>query len=464
MLPARNHLWAVMDQSVLKDEFANYLAVHPDTRFVDAIYSDTAGFLRGKRYPADKAAKLWQSGLNMPEAHFILDITGDCSDPLGRGFSDGDPDCTIMPVTGSLCPVPWAESPRAQVMMTQLPSARPPHVVDPRQVFARIVERFRKTGLKPVMAFELEFYLLDPKSDPAGRPQAPLLPGTDRRLVTMQANSIDEMDRFGAFIAEVEAVCRLQGIPATATSTEFATGQYEINLDHVADPLTAADHALLLRRVVKAIAEKQGMAASFMAKPFLDRAGSGMHVHLSLVDEKGENRFDDGSPLGGPLLRHAVGGMRAAMAESMAIYAPHVNAFRRYAANMFVPVNRSWGPDNRSVAFRIPTGPGAARRIEHRVAAADANPYLVGAAILAAVQHGIENKVDPGPTAVDNVSGAVDPEIPMDLAAAIERLEGGKILAGAFDPLYLQIYATVKRNEQRSFMSDIFAREYAWYL
>jgi len=453
-----------MDQSVSKDELAAYLTANPATRFVDAIYCDTSGYLRGKRYPAHTAAKLWKNGLNMPEAHFILDVTGNSSDPLGRGFSDGDPDCTTIPVPGTLTSIPWAETPRAQVLMTQVPSARPPHVVDPRQVLARAVERFRKTGLTPVMAFELEFYLLDPKSDAQGRPQAPLLPGTDRRLATMQANSIEEMDRFGAFIAEAEATLRQQSMPATATCTEFATGQYEINLDHVTDPLAAADHASLLRRAVKAVAEKHGMAATFMAKPFLDRAGSGMHVHISLVDDTGANRFDDGSALGGPLLRHAVGGMRAAMPESMAFFAPHINAFRRYVANMFVPVNKSWGSDNRSVAFRIPAGPGDARRIEHRVAAADANPYLVGAAILAAIQHGIENRIDPGPTAVANVSGEVDADIPADLTAAIERLEGGKILAEAIDPLYLKIYAQVKRNEQRSFMSEIFAREYDWYL
>lgn len=453
-----------MDQGALKDELADYLGAHPETRFVDAIYGDSSGFIRGKRYPADSAPKLWKSGLNMPEAHFILDVTGDSSDPCGRGFSDGDPDCTIVPVPGTLAPVPWAEEPRAQVLMTQVPGTRPPHVVDPRQVLARVVDRFRGTGLQPVMAFELEFYLLDAKPDAAGRPQAPLIPGTDRRLVTMQANSMEELDLFGSFVAEAQRACRLQRIPVTVTSTEFATAQYEINLDHVGDAMAAADHALLLRRAIKAVARRHGMAASFMSKPFLKRSGSGMHVHLSLVDAEGRNRFDDGSPLGAPLVGHAVAGMQAALAESMAFFAPHINAFRRYAANMFVPVNKSWGPDNRSVAFRIPAGPGSARRIEHRAAGADANPHLVAAAILAAVQHGIENRLDSGPTAHVNVSGDVDPTIPFEWLAAVDAMLNGKIIRDAFDPEYLRIYAAVKRNEHRRFMSEIFQREYDWYL
>lgn len=189
-----------------------------------------------------------------------------------------------------------------------------------------------------------------------------------------------------------------------------------------------------------------------------------MHVHLSLVDAQGRNRFDDGSPLGAPLLGHAVAGMQAALAESMAFFAPHLNAFRRYAANMFVPVNKSWGPDNRSVAFRIPAGPGSARRIEHRAAGADANPHLVAAAILAAVQYGIENRLDPGPIAQGNVSGDVDPGIPLEWMAAVAAMLNGKILRGAFDPAYLDIYAALKRNEHRRFMSEIFQREYDWYL
>jgi glutamine synthetase len=190
-----------------------------------------------------------------------------------------------------------------------------------------------------------------------------------------------------------------------------------------------------------------------------------MHIHVSLVDKAGRNVFDDGGERGSDLLRHAIGGCQAALAESMAIFAPHLNAFRRYTANLFVPVNKSWGYDNRSVAFRVPVGNPKARRIEHRVAGADANPYLAAAALLAAIQHGLEQRVDPGqPSNLKNVSGEVDPDLPLQLLPALDRLEQATILSQAIDPGYLKLYAAVKRGEYASFMSEVFEREYSWYL
>jgi glutamine synthetase len=454
-----------MDEGLPANELQDYLRAHPETRFVDALYVDLNGFIRGKRYPADKAGKLYSSGMQMPEAHYILYATGDSVDPCGRGFSDGDPDCVTFPVPGSLAPVPWAEEPRAQLLMTQARSERPPHFVDPRQILRQVVERFAATGLKPVMAFELEFYLFDPEPDAQGRPQSPVLPGSRQRLATMQTNSMEELDAVGSFIAEVDQACRAQHIPSSVACTEFATAQYEINLDHVDDPVLAADHAILQRRAIKAVALRHGMRASFMSKPYLDRNGSGTHIHISLLDKADRNVFDDGSALGSATLRHAVGGLQAAMVEAMAICSPNLNAFRRYGPNRFVPVNKSWGAQNRSVAFRIPGGPAKARRIEHRVAGADANPYLVAAALLASIQHGIENKLDPGqPAEQRNVSGEVDPDLPFDWMAAVDRLDQGTILRQAIHPLYLQIYAAVKRGEHEQLMSEIIPREYAWYM
>jgi glutamine synthetase len=276
---------------------------------------------------------------------------------------------------------------------------------------------------------------------------------------------MEELDAFGSLLAEIDQACRAQNIPSSVACTEFATAQYEVNLDHVGDPVLAADHAILQRRVIKAVALRHGMRASFMSKPFLERNGSGTHIHISLLDKAGRNVFDDGSELGSATLRHAVGGLQAAMAETMAICSPNLNAFRRYGPNRFVPVNKSWGSQNRSVAFRIPGGSSKARRIEHRVAGADANPYLVAAALLASIQHGIENKLDPGqPTEQRNVSGEVDSDLPFDWMAAVDRFEKGTILREAIHPLYLQIYAAVKRGENREIMSEIIPREYEWYL
>jgi glutamine synthetase len=188
-----------------------------------------------------------------------------------------------------------------------------------------------------------------------------------------------------------------------------------------------------------------------------------MHVHVSLADTDGRNIFDDGTDAGSNLLRQAIGGLHQAMPDSQAIFAPSANAFRRFGPGQFVPLNRFWGYNNRAVAFRIPAGPAAARRIEHRVAGADANPYLVLAAILAGLHHGIETKVDPGPPRQGH--GVLeDPGLSFDLLHALDRLAASTLLGRYIDPGYLRVYAEVKRAERARFVDHIGRREYEWYL
>jgi glutamine synthetase len=441
----------------------SFLEKHPAIRHVDALYIDICGQPRGKRYPADKLKALYADGMQVPRSHFLLDVNGDSSNPLGRGYSDGDPDTTLLPASGSLAPVPWSAEPLAQLIVSESAPAAGELIVDPRQILAKAAAKLADLGLKPVMAVELEFYLFEPTADPDGQPELAHLPRSGRR-VTTDANSLDELVALGGFLADVEAFCRTQGIPASVVSSEMAAGQFEINLQHVDSPLAAGDHAVLLRRLVRRVAERHGMRASFMAKPFLEASGSGMHVHVSLVDDAGRNRFDDGSEAGSPLLRKAIGGLRQAMADSLALFAPGVNSFRRFGPMQFVPLNRSWGYNNRSVAFRIPAGPSAARRIEHRVAGADANPHLVLAAILGGLHQGIAGDADPGKPRQGAGRDEADGRIRFDLAAALDRLERSALLARYIDPAYLRVYAAVKRAERARFLEHISQREYDWYL
>ena len=445
-------------------ELERYLAAHPKTRYIDAIFIDLCGIVRGKRYPRADLDKLYRSGLQIPYSVYLLDVTGDSSDPCGRGFSDGDPDGTAMPVPGTLVPVPWATESCGQVLMTLNDNAGRPSIWDPRNVAARAAAKFAETGLRPVMAFELEFYLLDRARDAQGRPQAPVLPSTGERDASTQVYSIELLDDFAAFFGEVEDAAAVQQVPASVATAEFAPGQYEINLRHVDDPLAAADHCALLRNIVRRVAGRHGLEATFMSKPFADRTGNGTHVHVSLLDAAGNNVFDDGSDLGSETLRHAIGGLAATMPEAMAIFAPNVNAFRRFGLNLFTPVTKSWGANNRSFAFRIPAGGGNARRIEHRIAGADANPYLVLAAVLAGLHHGITNKIDPGPPWDGNASESADPDIPRRLGTALARLEAGEILPDYLDPTYTATYCATKRNELEKFNAAITPREYEWYL
>lgn len=445
-------------------ELERFLAEHPHIRHIDALFVDLCGIIRGKRYPRDELEKLFSKGLQIPTSIYLLDVTGESLDPCGRGFSDGDPDGTAVPVPGTLVPVPWADHPLGQVLMTMNDNAGNPSIWDPRNVAAKVLARFAETGLRPVVAFELEFYLLDRERDAEGRPQAPISPSTGKRDDSTQVYSITLLDDYAAFFRDVEAAAASQKVPCSVATTEYAPGQYEINLKHVADPLEAADHCALLRHIVKRIAAKHGLDATFMAKPHLDQSGNGMHLHMSLVDEAGNNAFDDGSEIGGALMRQAMGGLQATMAEAMAIFAPNVNAYRRFVANIYVPVNKSWGVNNRSFAFRIPAGPGEARRIEHRVAGADANPYLVLAAILAGLHHGISNELDPGEPWQGNASAEVDPDLPLKLEPALARLEQGEILPGYLSRSYVESYCAAKRTEFEKLSAAISRREYAWYL
>jgi glutamine synthetase len=265
-------------------------------------------------------------------------------------------------------------------------------------------------------------------------------------------------------VSACEQAAAIQGIPASAASSELAPGQFEVNLRHTDDPLKAADQAALLRHLVSSVARTHGFEATFMAKPFLNSSGSGMHVHLSLDDEKGRNVFAHGDAGESPHLRHAIGGLQATMHEALAIFAPDLNAFRRYTPMCFAPVNRRWGVNNRSVAFRVPGGPAEACRIEIRPPAACANPYLVLAAILAGVHHGLVNKLDPGSPAAGNVSNEVDSTLPADFSHGLDVLSNAPNIRSYLGAEYVDIYVALKRSELKKFMRTISPLEYAWYV
>jgi glutamine synthetase len=446
------------------DELDRFLKQYPATEFVDPLVADLCGSFRTKRTPVAQAAKVFRHGVEMPYALHLIDATGDSCDPCGIGIGNGAPDGTAVPIPGTLAPVPWAERPSAQVLLTFYESDGRRSRADPRWVLDGVLQRYAQARLRPVAAVEYEFYLIDRARDAEGRPQPPLRPDGGGRESGNQPYLVDDLDIYDAVLGGIRDACRVQGIAATTAITEFAPGQFEINLQHSEDILRVADEAALFRRVVKAVARRQGLEATFIPKPYPQQTGSGLHVHLSLLDAEGRNLFDDGSAAGSAILRAAIAGMAATMREAMLIFAPSFTSFRRFAANAFVPVNATWGFNNRSVAFRVPSGPGESRRIEHRVAGADANPYLVLAAVLAGALHGIEGQLDPGPPSVGNVCTEVDPALPLTVPAALQALRGAAVLPHWLGAEYLELYAAVKEGEYAKFMGETFPREYAWYL
>lgn len=445
------------------DEVSAFLERHPEVTTVDAVFPDLCCVFRGKRYPVAELAKLYDPGVALPGSSLLLDVNGASHDPGGYGFEDGDPDSIVRPLPGSLKPVPWSDQPIAQLMLSFSNRDGTPYPLEPRNVLRRVLERFAEGKLRPVVAFELEFYIIDRERTAGRAPQPPISPLTGERDRATQVYGMNELDAFASLLGDVHAAAVAQEIPASAASAEYAPGQFEINLRHVDDPLLAADHCVLFRRVVKGVARRHGVQTTFLAKPYPKEAGSGMHLHISLLDETGRNLFDDGSDEGSDELRHAVGGMLAGLPEAMAFYVPNPNGYRRFEPNHFVPTKANWGYENRSTAIRIPVGDGRNRRIEFRLPAADANPYLVLAAALAGIHHGLTKGIQAPPATKGNGSDALDPGLPFRLRPALGRLAEAKVLPDYLGE-YCRIYRLCKEGELDAFYDIVTPMEYDWYL
>jgi glutamine synthetase len=447
-----------------RKEFDEFCAANPDIEYVDAVLADIIGVLRGKRMPVHEAAKLFDIGMQIPHSIYLMDANGEMTNPLGRGYGDGDPDGTAWPIPRTMSRVWGGGTSRAQFLMTLRDNNGVPDPAEPRAALERVLDRFASLKLTPVCALELEFYLIDPVREGSGAPQPPLDPRSGQREATASVYGIDDLDRYEVFLSALTAAAKAQNVPMSATSKEYAPGQFEANLRHQADARVAADHAIFLKQIVKAAARSAGFEATFMAKPYVERAGTGLHIHLSLLDDKGRNIFDNGTPDGSEQLRHAVAGLQTLMPESMALFAPNVNSYRRFQPDMFAPVNRRWGVNNRSAGLRVPVGPAEARRIEHRVAGADANPYFALAAVLAGVHHGLMAKRDPGPAAVGNVSREPDMALPFSIDDALNRLEAAPALTSYLGEETVTLYRETKRIEAQRLRRVITTPEFNWYL
>ena len=441
-------------------EWQAFRALNPDIEFIDAFVIDINGNAVGKRLPAADGDKLFKDGVMFSACAPVADCRGWGHNAGGLGRDDGDPDGIAKPIASTLQRVPWAVGATAQTLCHMVTMNEAANLwFDPRTILADVIAKCRAAGLHPVVACELEFYLIDARRSADGRISVGALPGRSapRRAGNLSLDAVEDM---GEFLNRVAAAASVQQLPLCGAVAEYGISQYEINLRHLADPLLAADQAVLLKRLVKGVARSLGMDATFMAKPFAEQPGSGLHVHVSIVDEAGRNRF--GGAGGESLLRNGVAGMQALMYDSMAVYAPNFNAQRRYLGK-FVPTSRDWGRNNRSVAFRIPPGDGEARRIEHRVAGADASPHLTMAAILAALLHGIRERLEPGEPIEGRAADAGDVDFPGDLIVALNRLEKSELLARYIPARFLSIYSEVKRGEYGDLIEQVFNREYDFY-
>jgi glutamine synthetase len=449
----------------LKQELDEYLAAHPDTRYLETLTVDMNGILRGKRAERKDFCKLFGNGMNLCAATAILDSRGNTFETIPFGVRDGDPDVKSLAVPGSLAPVPWATLPTAQVLVEMHNFDGSLYPRDPRNVLRNALQPLLDAGLTPVIATELEFYLVEHDGE-GFRPKMPRIPGSEQPQPGLQYAMMEDLYEVDDFLADLDAICLAQDIPAGAALSEFSPGQFEVNLQHVADPILACDHAVLLKRAIKAAASRHGLGATFMAKPFADTAGSGLHLHMSLLDSDGDNVFA-GESEHGPFsdrLRHAVGGLGALMAESMAIFAPNGNSYRRHAPGNYVPATPSWGLNHRGVAMRIPLSGPSNTRIEHRVAGADANPYLVVAAVLAGVHHGLTERCEPRPMTPEGAEIEYEVTVPIRWPQALDAFDSGTVLRKYLGEGYHDLFSLCRREEEGNYNAEIPTKDYEWYL
>lgn len=431
--------------------------VENDVESLYAAICDLNGNLRGKRIPKGNVQKALEGQLRMPLSLASVDIWGADLEGAESVFGNGDLDGVCEPTGRGVI----QQERSALVPLWLANEDGSPYLADPRRALADVCERFKAAGLTPVVATELEFYLMDGGSD---TPQAPISPATGRHLSNTDVLSLAELEQFEAFLNDVYTAFEQQNIPADAAIAENGRGQFEVNLLHVDDPLKAADDAIFFKRTVKNLARQHGMIASFMAKPYGDQSGNGFHVHFSLLDEAGNNVFDDGGNWGTDTLRQAVAGLIQAMPDSMLVLAPHLNSYRRLQKGSHAPTVAAWGYENRTAAIRIPGGSHKARRIEHRVAGADANPYLVLACVLGSALYGIENKLTaPAPLAGSAYDAGL-PSLPNQWSEAIQSFAESDVMAEVLNPLLCELFLTCKQQEFAAFSRHISEFEYHSYL
>lgn len=445
-------------------EAEEFLKLHPELTGVDMFVCDTNGVPRGKRIDKDSLLKAYKNGVPLPGSIFSLDITGDNIEEAGLGFEIGDADQMCWPIPGTLITSPWQKRPMAQVQMTMTDSKGNPFFADPRQVLSRVLNQFKALNLTPVVAVELEFYVIDRQRVNTYTPQPPISPFTGLREESTQVYAIQDLDDFDELLEDLADAIEIQDLPADTAVAEYAPGQYEINLEHRADALRACDDAFLLKRLIKGVTLNHNFEATFMAKPYDDRAGSGMHIHVSMIDADGRNVFATPEGEISDTLKHALGGLMSTMREAMAIFAPNANSYRRFRTNSFVPNCPAWGVNNRSVSLRIPAGSPEAMRVEHRVAGADANPYLAVASVLAGIHYGITKQLDCGPETIGNAYTQHKRTLPNVWSHALDIFEQSEVVADYLGRDFCRVYLACKRAENNEFNFHVSPLEYQWYL
>ncbi|NUH66059.1 glutamine synthetase [Sulfitobacter sp. S0837] len=417
---------------------------------VECIIPDLPGIARGKAVPASKFAR--QDYFHLPDSIFYQTITGEWGEAAGEdGFIEKD--MILRPDMETATAAPWTGDWTLQVIHDAFDRNDEPVPYSPRNVLKRVVQLYRDKGWEPVVAPEMEFFLVARNIDPAKEIQ-PMMGRSGRPAAARQAYSMTAVDEFGPVIDDIYDFAEAQGFEIDGITQEGGAGQLEINLQH-GDPVRLADEVFYFKRLIREAAMRHECYATFMAKPIADEPGSAMHIHHSVLDVKtGENIFANADGEETAPFKHFIAGLQNHMPSALAVIAPYVNSYRRYVKDHAAPINLEWGRDNRTTGIRVPLSGPKSRRVENRLAGMDCNPYLGIAASLACGYLGLTQQKDPlAEFKGDAYVGEGD--IPQVLGEALDLFEGATELHEVLGPDFARVYSIVKRAEYEEFLQVI---------
>jgi len=430
-------------------QIEEFLKKHRITE-VEAVVPDMAGVARGKITPRSK----FESGesMRLPQAVFVQTVTGEYPED-GSFTGVTDPDMICVPDESTMRLIPWASDPTAQVIHDCVHFDGTPVEISPRHVLRKVLKLYEDRGWKPVIAPELEFYLVDVNRDP-DLPLQPPIGRTGRPETGRQSYSIEAVNEFDPLFEDIYKYCEAQELGVDTLIHEVGAAQMEINFQH-GNPLELADQVFLFKRTVRETALRHNMYATFMAKPMEHEPGSAMHIHQSIVDvETGQNIFTNAEGQATPLFYHYIAGLQALTPALMPIFAPYINSYRRLSRFMAAPINVQWGYDNRTVGFRVPHSGPAARRVENRLPGVDTNPYLAIAATLAAGYHGMVQGLTPTEPLISD--GYDRPyELPRNLEEGIARMAACEPIKELLGASFVRAFCAVKETEYQAFFRVI---------
>ena len=453
----------------LLNEPKTFLKKYPEIKSFDIVMHDCNAVGRGKIIRRNELLKLFESGRQFPLSLLGMDITGEDVPDTGLILEQGDGDIKAWPIPESLNVIHKSKPPRGELFMSMSDIKGNKLNIDPRNVLEAKINTLKKDGIRLCGAFELEFFLVSNELDQHGKLQpAKSIIGKKRSFRKTDVYSVDNLHDMLPLVNDIYDATNSAGIEAETIISEYAPGQYELTLKHQSDLLKAADDIIRLKRIIRSQSRLHGVTACFMAKPMENVSGSGMHFHVSMYDKKKKNLFSEKSNNNlNPNLLYALGGLTKTMGESMLIFAPNANSWRRLVLGSYAPVTPNWGLDNRSVAFRIPSSDSKNRRIEHRVSGVDANPYLVALTVISAMRYGMKNKIKaPNQTkgnAYEQKSNSKN-DMPHDWSSAILAAKKSKFLKEILGLELHRAFIAIKEMEYQKVASTVSELDIDLYL